>query len=291
MGPVWVEFAKSASRSNYIVTVAAFETTSEDYIAIFQEPDYEKKIVEARDLLGLINYVETLSSTELLSYNKEQDKIHYKANTIKTESYDRYYYTENEMNLNSMHVKHDVSSSSRKEKDEGSDVASVEDLSIKDIEYEKYYDGTKVSLFNVKEEYYSDPEYINKKQYVKWLTKDTFQEFLEENENAFVNYYSPGCIWSSRLFPVWLDFAEEVSSSKLKVAVGAVDCSKEEALCYYNSIHSFPTLRWYERNTHYASDYKDVRTVRGLINYSIEELTLANFSNLLTGKLSDLAAS
>jgi len=302
--PVWVEFAKAASRSNYIVTVAAFETTSEDYIAIFQEPDYEKKIVEARDLLGLINYVETLSSTELLSdnkshddenetdpYNKEQDKIHYKANTIKTESYDRYYYTENEMNLNSMHVKHDVSSSSRKEKDEGSDVASVEDLSIKDIEYEKYYDGTKVSLFNVKEEYYSDPEYINKKQYVKWLTKDTFQEFLEENENAFVNYYSPGCIWSSRLFPVWLDFAEEVSSSKLKVAVGAVDCSKEEALCYYNSIHSFPTLRWYERNAHYASDYKDVRTVRGLINYSIDELTLANFSNLLTGKLSDLAAS
>merc|ERR1712161_50366 len=273
--PVWVEFAKAASRSNYIVTVAAFETTSEDYIAIFQEPDYEKKIVEARDLLGLINYVETLSSTELLSdnkshddenetdpYNKEQDKIHYKANTIKTESYDRYYYTENEMNLNSMHVKHDVSSSSRKEKDEGSDVASVEDLSIKDIEYEKYYDGTKVSLFDVK-----------------------------ENENAFVNYYSPGCIWSSRLFPVWLDFAEEVSSSKLKVAVGAVDCSKEEALCYYNSIHSFPTLRWYERNAHYASDYKDVRTVRGLINYSIDELTLANFSNLLTGKLSDLAAS
>jgi len=302
--PVWVEFAKAASRSNYIVTVAAFETTSEDYIAIFQEPDYEKKIVEARDLLGLINYVETLSSTELLSdnkshddenetdpYNKEQDKIHYKANTIKTESYDRYYYTENEMNLNSMHVKHDVSSSSRKEKDEGSDVASVEDLSIKDIEYEKYYDGTKVSLFDVKEEYYSDPEYINKKQYVKWLTKDTFQEFLEENENAFVNYYSPGCIWSSRLFPVWLDFAEEVSSSKLKVAVGAVDCSKEEALCYYNSIHSIPTPRWYERNAHYASDYKDVRTVRGLINYSIDELTLANFSNLLTGKLSDLAAS
>jgi len=92
-------------------------------------------------------------------------------------------------------------------------------------------------------------------------------------------------------FPVWLDFAEEVSSSKLKVAVGAVDCSKEEALCYYNSIHSFPTLRWYERNAHYASDYKDVRTVRGLINYSIDELTLANFSNLLTGKLSDLAAS
>lgn len=297
--PVWVEFAKAASRSNYIVTVAAFETTSEDYIAIFQEPDYEKKIVEARDLLGLINYVETLSSTELLSdnkshddenetdpYNKEQGKIHYKANTIKTESYDRYYYTENEMNLNSMHVKHDVSSSSRKE-----DVATVEDLSIKDIEYEKYYDGKKVSLFDVKEEYYSDPEYINKKQYVKWLTKDTFQEFLEENENAFVNYYSPACIWSSRLFPVWLDFAEEVSSSKLKVAVGAVDCSKEEELCYYNSIHSFPTLRWYERNAHYASDYKDVRTVRGLINYSIDELTLANFSNLLTGKLSDLAAS
>ena len=302
--PVWVEFAKAASRSNYIVTVAAFETTSEDYIAIFQEPDYEKKIVEARDLLGLINYVETLSSTELLSdnkshddenetdpYNKEQGKIHYKANTIKTESYDKYYYTENEMNLNSMHVKDDVSSSSRKEKDEGSDVASVEDLSIKDIEYEKYYDGTRVSLFDVKEEYYSDPEYINKKQYVKWLTKDTFQEFLEENENAFVNYYSPACIWSSRLFPVWLDFAEEVSSSKLKVAVGAVDCSKEEELCYYNSIHSFPTLRWYERNAHYASDYKDVRTVRGLINYSIDELTLANFSNLLTGKLSDLAAS
>lgn len=297
--PVWVEFAKAASRSNYIVTVAAFETTSEDYIAIFQEPDYEKKIVEARDLLGLINYVETLSSTELLSdnkshddenetdpYNKEQGKIHYKANTIKTESYDKYYYTENEMNLNSMHVKHDVSSSSRKE-----DVATVEDLSIKDIEYEKYYDGKKVSLFDVKEEYYSDPEYINKKQYVKWLTKDTFQEFLEENENAFVNYYSPACIWSSRLFPVWLDFAEEVSSSKLKVAVGAVDCSKEEELCYYNSIHSFPTLRWYERNAHYASDYKDVRTVRGLINYSIDELTLANFSNLLTGKLSDLAAS
>ena len=297
--PVWVEFAKAASRSNYIVTVAAFETTSEDYIAIFQEPDYEKKIVEARDLLGLINYVETLSSTELLSdnkshddenetdpYNKEQGKIHYKANTIKTESYDKYYYTENEMNLNSMHVKDDVSSSSRKE-----DVATVEDLSIKDIEYEKYYDGKKVSLFDVKEEYYSDPEYINKKQYVKWLTKDTFQEFLEENENAFVNYYSPACIWSSRLFPVWLDFAEEVSSSKLKVAVGAVDCSKEEELCYYNSIHSFPTLRWYERNAHYASDYKDVRTVRGLINYSIDELTLANFSNLLTGKLSDLAAS
>jgi len=305
--PVWVEFAKAASRSDYIVTVAAVETTSEDYIAIFQEPDYEKKIVEVRDLLGLINFVETLSSTDLLSdskshddgnesekyYDKELDKIHYKTNAIKTESYDKYYYTENEMKLDSMHVKHDASSSSRKEKDEkGSDVTSVEDFPFENIEFEAgYYDGKKVSLYDVKEEYYSDPEYANKKQYVKWLTKDTFQEFFEENENAFVNYYSPECIWSSRLFPVWVDFAEEVSSSNLKVAVGAVDCSKEEELCYYNSIHSYPTLRWYEGNAHYASDYKDVRTVRGLINYSIDQLTLANFSKLLTGKLSDLLVS
>ncbi|WP_264830796.1 protein disulfide isomerase family protein, partial [Klebsiella aerogenes] len=42
------------------------------------------------------------------------------------------------------------------------------------------------------------------------LTADTFDDFMEEHEMAFVDLYAPWCVWCQRLAPTWELFAQEL---------------------------------------------------------------------------------
>jgi len=103
------------------------------------------------------------------------------------------------------------------------------------------------------------------------LTKDTIDEFLKENESAFIDFYAPWCVWCQRLHPTWEKFAEQVESDEMPVAVGKVDCVEEAELCRAQEIRAFPTLRWYEKGKGVA-EYKQDRTVAQLVSFSNQML-------------------
>jgi len=104
------------------------------------------------------------------------------------------------------------------------------------------------------------------------VTKDNWEGFMGERDNAFVDFYAPWCIWCQRLHPTWEQFAEKVEEEKMPISVGKVDCVAESALCATAKIQAFPTLRWYHRGDAIMPDYKSDRTVNALNSYASRKL-------------------
>eukprot|EP00519_Triparma_laevis_P000250 CAMPEP_0182516562 /NCGR_PEP_ID=MMETSP1321-20130603/40561_1 /TAXON_ID=91990 /ORGANISM="Bolidomonas sp., Strain RCC1657" /LENGTH=430 /DNA_ID=CAMNT_0024724167 /DNA_START=38 /DNA_END=1330 /DNA_ORIENTATION=+ len=104
------------------------------------------------------------------------------------------------------------------------------------------------------------------------VTKDTWDQFINERDNAFVDFYAPWCIWCQRLHPTWEQFAEKVEEEKMPISVGKVDCVAESSLCSSAKIQAFPTLRWYHKSSAIMPDYKSDRTVNALNSYASRKL-------------------
>jgi len=106
------------------------------------------------------------------------------------------------------------------------------------------------------------------------LTPDTFQEFLDSHEMAFIDMYAPWCIWCQRLHPTWEKFAEEVHKVGMPVGVGKVNCVVHAQLCKDQRVMAFPTLRWYKAGEAILPDYKMDRTVAALQGYAKRKLDM-----------------
>lgn len=100
------------------------------------------------------------------------------------------------------------------------------------------------------------------------LTKDTFENFVSENDAVFVNFFAPWCVWCQRLHPTWEKFAEQMESERVDIRVATIDCIAEMDLCRKVGIRAFPSLRWYEDGSHVQPDYKQDRTVSALAGFT-----------------------
>lgn len=151
----------------------------------------------------------------------------------------------------------------------------------------------------------------NEGSFLTDLTKDTFDEFMEENPMAFVDMYAPWyvffvclyfwlscpvdirqslvshtvwslslspsltrCVWCQRLAPTWEKFAEEVEKLDMPVGVAKIDCVAEADLCREQKVMAFPTLRWYHEGKAVPPDYKMDRTVTALTGYAKRKLEM-----------------
>ena len=104
------------------------------------------------------------------------------------------------------------------------------------------------------------------------VQESTFDSFLHEKENAFVDFYAPWCIWCQRLHPTWEAFAEKVDEEGMPISVGKVDCIKESKLCAAQKVNAFPTLRWFTNGNAVQPDYKSDRTVNALNAFAARKL-------------------
>eukprot|EP00518_Triparma_eleuthera_P001897 CAMPEP_0182454244 /NCGR_PEP_ID=MMETSP1319-20130603/968_1 /TAXON_ID=172717 /ORGANISM="Bolidomonas pacifica, Strain RCC208" /LENGTH=274 /DNA_ID=CAMNT_0024652245 /DNA_START=9 /DNA_END=830 /DNA_ORIENTATION=+ len=104
------------------------------------------------------------------------------------------------------------------------------------------------------------------------VQESTFDSFLHEKENAFVDFYAPWCIWCQRLHPTWEAFAEKVDEEGMPISVGKVDCVKESKLCAAQKVNAFPTLRWFTNGNAVQPDYKSDRTVNALNAFAARKL-------------------
>eukprot|EP00580_Thalassiosira_gravida_P003192 CAMPEP_0201621490 /NCGR_PEP_ID=MMETSP0492-20130828/46905_1 /ASSEMBLY_ACC=CAM_ASM_000837 /TAXON_ID=420259 /ORGANISM="Thalassiosira gravida, Strain GMp14c1" /LENGTH=433 /DNA_ID=CAMNT_0048091031 /DNA_START=134 /DNA_END=1435 /DNA_ORIENTATION=- len=106
------------------------------------------------------------------------------------------------------------------------------------------------------------------------LTPDTFQNFIESHEMAFIDMYAPWCIWCQRLHPTWEKFAEDVHKLGMPVGIGKVNCVTHAQLCKDQRVMAFPTLRWYKDKNAILPDYKQDRTVAALTAFAKRKLEM-----------------
>mmetsp|Transcript_18878 Transcript_18878/g.46776 ORF Transcript_18878/g.46776 Transcript_18878/m.46776 type:complete len:480 (-) Transcript_18878:27-1466(-) len=106
------------------------------------------------------------------------------------------------------------------------------------------------------------------------LTEQNFNQFVADNEMAFVDLFAPWCVWCQRLAPTWEKFAQEVKKLKMPVGVGKVDCMAQANLCRAQKVMAFPTIRWYHLGQPISPEYKMDRTVQALVGYSKRKLEM-----------------
>lgn len=106
------------------------------------------------------------------------------------------------------------------------------------------------------------------------LTEANFDDFMKENEMAFVDLFAPWCVWCQRLAPTWEKFAQQVKKDEMPIGVGKIDCMAQANLCRKQKIMAFPTLRWYQSGEAVTPDYKMDRTVDALMGYAKRKLEM-----------------
>jgi thiol-disulfide isomerase/thioredoxin len=100
------------------------------------------------------------------------------------------------------------------------------------------------------------------------LSSESLAEFLKTNQDAWVDFFAPWCVWCQRLSPTWELFARKVSEKNINLGVGKVDCVAHAQLCKDERILAFPTLRWYNHEKAVLPDYKGDRTVEAFMDYA-----------------------
>jgi len=106
------------------------------------------------------------------------------------------------------------------------------------------------------------------------LTEANIDEWLKNNQLAFVDLFAPWCVWCQRLAPTWEKFAQEVAKAGMPVGIGKVDCMAEANYCRKQKVMAFPTLRWYANGEPVTPDYKMDRTVDALVGYVKRKLEM-----------------
>mmetsp|Transcript_42217 Transcript_42217/g.164907 ORF Transcript_42217/g.164907 Transcript_42217/m.164907 type:complete len:394 (-) Transcript_42217:394-1575(-) len=79
---------------------------------------------------------------------------------------------------------------------------------------------------------------------VKSLNKDNFNETLQKDKFAFVNFHAEWCHWCRELQPIWKSFAVAAEQKDMNVNIYNVHCPDNPEICgQQQKIAGYPTLR------------------------------------------------
>merc|ERR1712038_192748 len=98
------------------------------------------------------------------------------------------------------------------------------------------------------------------------LNEDTFDAYLNENENVFVAFKVNWCRHCRRLAPTWEKLPDELEGFGIKVA--KVDCDQSGDLCDLHGVRFYPTLKFY-KNGMETSRYRGHRSLNSLARFAI----------------------
>ncbi|KAH0471453.1 MAG: hypothetical protein KVP17_000324, partial [Porospora cf. gigantea B] len=104
------------------------------------------------------------------------------------------------------------------------------------------------------------------------VTKDNFDQFVEDNELALVKFYAPWCGHCKRMAP---EFEAAAAALKDKVVLADVDATVETELAERFKIQGFPTLKFLRSGN--WEEYSGGRTQKDIEQW-IEVMTGESYS-------------
>jgi len=118
---------------------------------------------------------------------------------------------------------------------------------------------------------------------VHQLTKDTFNDFVKDNDLVLAEFYAPWCGHCKALAPEYEESATQLKEKNIKLA--KVDCTEEAELCQSFGVEGYPTLKVF-RGADNVSPYSGQRKAPAITSYMIKQslpavspLTAENFED------------
>lgn len=99
------------------------------------------------------------------------------------------------------------------------------------------------------------------------LTDKNLADFLSQNENVLLEFYSEGCPHCEEFAPIYNDIAKRVKSSGLSVQVARIDGNKHEESTNEYGIQGFPTVFFVNSKRNIKSEYSGERTADAVLKF------------------------
>ncbi|KAM5156902.1 protein disulfide-isomerase A4 [Mantella aurantiaca] len=132
------------------------------------------------------------------------------------------------------------------------------------------YDGPrteKAIVEKVKE--ISHPDWIVPPEATIVLTRENFNEVVDNADIILVEFYAPWCGHCKKLAPEYEKAAQELSKRTPAIPLGKVDATAETELAKRYEVTGYPTLKIFRRGK--AFDYNGPREKYGIIDYITEQ--------------------
>ncbi|KAK4145478.1 protein disulfide-isomerase [Dichotomopilus funicola] len=100
------------------------------------------------------------------------------------------------------------------------------------------------------------------------LKKDTFDEFVKENDLVLAEFFAPWCGHCKALAPEYEEAATTLKEKNIKVV--KVDCTEEAELCQEQGVEGYPTLKVF-RGLDNVTPYKGQRKANAITSYMVKQ--------------------
>lgn len=100
------------------------------------------------------------------------------------------------------------------------------------------------------------------------LTKDTFPDFVKENDLVLAEFFAPWCGHCKALAPEYEEAATTLKEKNIKLA--KVDCTEEADLCQSFGVEGYPTLKVF-RGPDNVSPYSGARKAPAIVSYMTKQ--------------------
>ncbi|XP_007504590.1 protein disulfide-isomerase A4 isoform X2 [Monodelphis domestica] len=132
------------------------------------------------------------------------------------------------------------------------------------------YDGSRTEndiVAKVKE--ISQPNWTPPPEMTLVLTKDNFDEVVNDADIILVEFYAPWCGHCKKLAPEYEKAAKELSKRSPPIPLAKVDAIAETDLAKRFDVTGYPTLKIFRKGK--AFDYSGPREKYGIVDYMIEQ--------------------
>ncbi|XP_070520406.1 dnaJ homolog subfamily C member 10-like [Cardiocondyla obscurior] len=119
--------------------------------------------------------------------------------------------------------------------------------------------------------YHQQSLYDDNDHVINLDTNDYYESVINPDISWFVNFYSPMCSHCHDLAPAWKEVATLLRGI---VKIAAVNCEFNRDLCYKVGIHSYPTLLYFQKNSHQTVYYNGKRTQEALMHFVFNKLNV-----------------
>ncbi|XP_077301808.1 protein disulfide-isomerase A5 isoform X2 [Arctopsyche grandis] len=111
-----------------------------------------------------------------------------------------------------------------------------------------------------------EPQWTDEVTNVVHLQQNNFRSVLKKKKHALVMFYAPWCGHCKKAKPEFVSMAEALKDDS-RTIIGAVDCTKENALCQEQEVSGYPTIKYLSFYDKVTLIYSGGRTEKEMIAY------------------------